>query len=71
MLQSFRTKQVNIYQDDNLMRELAALRITEKADGSTLEDPSDRTVRVERGMSFALALMWAQGTLVEMVEEQG
>lgn len=67
VVNGFRTNRVRLYPDAELASQIAALPIEYKVDGPVLGDTAAGAAAIERGMAFAVAMYWAQGTLTDMV----
>jgi hypothetical protein len=66
VVNGFRMGAVQLYPCQDLEDQIVRLPIEEKVDGPMLGDPAADALPIERGMAFALAMYWAQGTLTSL-----
>jgi hypothetical protein len=57
LLESFRTRSIDLYPEPDLIRDLSRLRIVEKSYGFRLEATRDATGHADRATALTLALL--------------
>lgn len=66
LVNALEMQMLRMYQDHELLGQLASLPIEYHIDGAVLGDPTDATPQLERAMAVTIAVMYAIGTLNDM-----
>jgi hypothetical protein len=66
LVNALETQMLRMYQDHELLGQLAALPIEYRIDGAVLGDPTDATPQLERAMAVTIAVTYAIAVLKDM-----
>jgi predicted phage terminase large subunit-like protein len=70
LLDQTTSRSVEFYDDRDLLAEIVRLPIKSSVDGYTLEGTSDMGMDLSYGVAYAMALVWATGTLIDHRKSQ-